>query len=130
MPISTTYRKLRSMARNEFSDVVVEVQIVTLATGDPLKLRLNIVDGSFLDVFISISGRYSYHWERRLIEQGGDIYRHDNAPHKRWETVATFPKHFHHGSEDHVVESDISDVPEEALREFLTFVRRKLLKQD
>ena len=38
----------------------------------------------------------------------------------------TFPKHLHDGSEERVVESFISDVPEEALRQFLAFVRDKL----
>jgi hypothetical protein len=40
--------------------------------------------------------------------------------------VETFPKHFHNGGEPRVSESNISDVPEEALREVLTFVRDKL----
>jgi len=106
--------------------LVVSAQIVPLSTGDPLKLRLDIVDGSLLDVFISVSGRYSYHWERRLTSEG-DLYRHDNAPHHRWHHVATFPKHFHEGTESTVVESHISDDPESAIREFLTFARHKLL---
>lgn len=126
MTISTTYEALKTIALNEFSDVVVSAQIMSLPTGDPLKLRLDIVDGSLLDVFISVSGRYSYHWERRLIGKG-DLYRHDNAPHNRWRQVTTFPKHFHDGNENNVVESSISDDPEKAEREFLTFVRRKLL---
>jgi hypothetical protein len=126
MPILTTYRALRTIALNEFADVVVNARIVSLPTGDPLKLRLDIVDDSLLDVFISISGRYSYHWERRLTSRG-DLYRHDNAPHGRWRHVATFPKHFHDGSDSNVVESHISDDPENAMREFLTFVRHKLL---
>jgi hypothetical protein len=126
MTISTTYAALKTIALNEFGDVVTSAQVMSLPTGDPLKLRLDIVDGSLLDVFISVSGRYSYHWERRLIGKG-DLYRHDNAPHHSWRHVATFPKHFHDGSENHVVESSISDDPEKAVREFLTFVRRKLL---
>ncbi len=77
-------------------------------------------------MYLSASGRYSYHWERRLIGKG-DLYRHDNAPHDRWRHLATFPKHFHDGSESNVVASSISDNPEQAVREFLTFVRRKLL---
>ena len=128
MDILTTYRVLITIALNEFSDVVVKAQIISLPTGDPLKLRLDITDGSLLDVFISMSGRYSYHWERRLIDRG-DLYRHDNAPHHRWRNVTTFPKHFHNGSEDNVVESDLSDNPENAIREFLTFVRNKLLNK-
>jgi hypothetical protein len=128
MPILTTYRALRTIALNEFADVVVNARIVSLPTGDPLKLRLDIVDDSLLDVFISISGRYSYHWERRLTSRG-DLYRHDNAPHGRWRHVATFPKHFHDGSDSNVVESHISDDPQNAMREFLTFVRHKLLSR-
>ncbi len=126
MPILTIYRALRTIALNEFGDLVVSAQIVSLPTGDPLKLRLDIVDGSLLDVFISVSGRYSYHWERRLTSIG-DLYRHDNAPHHKWRHVATFPKHFHEGNESTVVESHISDDPEGAIREFLTFARHKLL---
>ncbi len=126
MPILRTYKVLRTIALTEFSDIVLDAQIITLPTGDPLKLRLDIVDGSLLDVFISVSGRYAYHWERRMTS-AGDLYRHDNAPHDRWRYVATFPKHFHDGSEDNVVESYISDDPDQAIREFLTFVRQKLL---
>ena len=127
MPILTTYRALRAIALNEFADVVVNARIVvSLPTGDPLKLRLNIVDNSLLDLFISVSGRYSYHWERRLTSKG-DLYRHDNAPHDRRRHVATFPRHFHDGSEDKVVESHLSDDPEYVMREFLKFVRRKLV---
>ena len=126
MTILTTYEALRLIALHEFTDVVVNAQIVTLPTGDPLKLRLDIADGSLLDVFISVSGRYSYHWERRLVGRD-ELYRHDNAPHDRWRHVATFPKHFHDGSESNVVASSIADDPEQAVRNFLTFVRRKLL---
>jgi hypothetical protein len=127
MPILAVYRALETIALNEFADVVVHARIVFLPTGDPLKLRLDIVDGSLLDVFISVSGRYSYHWERRLMASKGDLYRHDNAPHRRWRHVATFPSHFHDGSDDNVVESHISNDPEGAVREVLTFVRNKLL---
>jgi hypothetical protein len=126
MSISKIYETLRDVSQHEFGDIVVSAQIISLPTGMPLKLRLDIVDGSLLDVFISVSGRYSYHWERRLIP-ANDLYRHDNAPHKKWQHVTTFPKHFHDGSEDNVIESRISDIPEDAIREFLTFVRDKLL---
>ncbi len=127
MAILKIYKTLQAIALNEFSDIVVSSQIITLSTGDPLKLRLDIVDDSLLDIFISISGRYSYHWERRLIDEGGDIYRHDNAPHEKWGQVTTFPKHFHKGSTQNVVESHLSDVPQKAIREFLAFVRQKLI---
>lgn len=128
MDIFAVYRKQRTIALDEFADVVIDSQILMLSTGDPHKLRLSIVDGSLLDIFLSASGRYAYHWERRLIA-AGDLYRHDNAPHERWRYVATFPKHFHDGSEENVTESHLNDTPEQALREVLTFVRTLLLRQ-
>jgi len=42
------------------------------------------------------------------------------------ESVSTFPKHFHNASEPNVVESRLSGVPEEALQEFLAFVRDRM----
>lgn len=113
--------RLREIAEVEFADIVTEAFIT-----DINEMRIVLSDGSFVDVWFSLklSGRYSYHWERRAID--GKIYRHDNAPHKRWQSVATFPKHFHDGSETNVSESYISPVPEEAMREFLTFVRDRV----
>ncbi|MFO7917607.1 MAG: DUF6516 family protein [Anaerolineae bacterium] len=98
--------RLAEIAAVEFSDIVAE----TLIPGVN-KLRIVLDDGSFMDIWYSLtlSDRYSYHWERRAID--GTIYRHDNAPHRRWEAVETFPKHFHEGSENHVLASRLSDVP-------------------
>jgi hypothetical protein len=73
---------------------------------------------------LNLFGRYSYYWERKAID--GTVYRHDNAPHVRWKHIQTFPKHFHDGSEDRVTLSQLSDEPEEALRNFLSFVRARL----
>jgi hypothetical protein len=128
MPSWTTYNALGRIALTEFGDIVVGMTMITLQSGDPLKLRLDIVDGSLLDVFLSVSGRYSYHWERRLTP-ATTIYRHDNAPHTRWRSVASFPRHFHNGAEDHVIASQISEDPQEAIREFLAFVRQRLLDE-
>jgi len=90
------------------------------------ELRILLVDGSFIDVCdsLKLSGRYSYHWERRPLD--GTIYRHDNAPHRRWRDVSTFPRHYHDGDESTVVESHLSETPEAAIREFLAFARIKL----
>ena len=114
--------RLREIAEVEFADIVLEALIP-----DINELRIILSDGSFVDVWFSLklSDRYSYRWERRAID--GKIYRHDNAPHKRWQSVATFPRHFHDGSELSVSESRISEVPEEALRQFLTFVRGRIV---
>jgi hypothetical protein len=114
------YLELESIAK-EFIELVEDTKIIKLPSGEPLKLRVYIVDGSFLDIWISISGKYSYHWERRHID--GKVYRHDNAPHKAWKRVKTFPRHFHDGYEKNVAESKISPMPKEAIREFLEFIK-------
>ena len=113
--------RLREIAAIEFADIIVET-----FTSDMNELRIIFSEGSFVDVWFSLklANRYSYHWERRAID--GTIYRHDNAPHKRWKFVATFPHHFHNGSERHVVESYIGEIPAKALREFLTFARNRM----
>lgn len=128
MSISTIYSELRQIALGEFQDIVFNAQILEFPSGDPHKIRLDIVDGSLLDIFLSVSGRYAYHWERRRA--GTDtIFRHDNAPHHRWRFVSTFPKHFHDGSEDNVRDSLLDDSPPIALRQVLAFVRQTLLNE-
>jgi hypothetical protein len=74
-----------------------------------------------------MSGRYSYHWQR-TVDADGELYRHDNAPHTAWRSVGTYPKHFHDGSQQNVVASNLGDNPSQALREFCAFVREKLRK--
>lgn len=126
MAILNIYEEQSRRARERSHDIVSEARILRLASGEPWKLRLEIVDGSVLDVYVSVTGKYSYHWERRLVD--GSVYRHDNAPHKNWRKVRTFPKHFHAGSEEAVEESHISDDPLLALEQVLEFVRAKLAK--
>ena len=113
--------RLREIAEVECAGIVVEALIPGIN-----ELRVILVDGSFVDVWFSLRlhNRYSFHWERRAID--GTIYRHDNAPHLRWQSIATFPSHFHNGSETDVEDSRLSEVPEEALREFFTFVRDRM----
>ncbi len=113
--------RLKEIAEVEFAEIVEHAY-----SPDINELRIILTDGSFVDLWFSLKleGRYSYHWERKALD--GTIYRHDNTPHKRWQRVKTFPKHFHQGSEERAVESFISDIPEEALRQFLAFIRDKL----
>ncbi len=112
---------LREIAMVEYADIVVGV----LLPG-PNEVRIFLKDSSFVDVWFSLKlvGRYSYHWERQALD--GTVYRHDNAPHQRWRSVHTFPAHFHAGSEDQVSESYLSSIPQDALRQFLAFVRDQI----
>ena len=121
------YRNLLEVAVLEFKTVVESGEILYSQSNEPWKLRLYLCDSSLIDVHFSIRGKYSFHWDRRLTTN--KIYRHDNAPHQRWKDIATFPKHFHNGSEDTVVPSHIPDNPELALREFLSFAVRHIAKE-
>jgi hypothetical protein len=109
-------KAVQEFIEDEFPHLVVEMEIIDN------KVRLLLVDDSFIDLWWStqIAGRYAYHWERRHID--GTIYRHDNMPHKRWERVRTFPQHFHNGSESEVIESHIKPGLE-GVREFLKFAQ-------
>lgn len=124
--ISELYNKLLKIATTEFINVVEDGEIFCSESNEPLKLRLYLYDNSFIDIYHSVkSSKYSYHWERRLTVD--KIFRHDNAPHQKWKYVETYPKHFHNGSEETVLPSYISDNPELAIKEFLSFVVKNIV---
>jgi hypothetical protein len=117
------YAILAEIALAEFGDLVIHCQPIGRRSQAPLKLRLTIRDGTFLDVWLNADGsRYAYHWEQRA--RRGLIHRHDNAPDHP--TIATHPKHFHNGTEEAIEESYIPDDPEMALRFFLDYVREHI----
>ena len=117
------YEELAHLAESEYGDIVASRLFIYRRASIPLKLRLQIRDETFVDVWVSDSAdRYSYHWEQRAVR--GLIHRHDNAlDHPE---ISTFPKHFHDGSEENIRPSNIADDPLAALREFLAFVRKRL----
>ena len=104
-------KKLKEIAEIEFWDIVEDAVV-----SDINKLRIYLFDGSFVDIWYSLvlKGRYSYHWERNHLD--GTIYRHDNAPHEKWKNIKTYPKHFHNGTEENVIESHIKENTEEGLK--------------
>lgn len=114
-----TYKQIEEMARSEFSDIVANSQIGHKRTAGSAKLRLFFKDQTFMDIWISESGKFSYHWEQRA--KRGLIHRHDNAPDHP--EIETFPTHFHNGNEKTIIPSYISDEPLNAVREFLEFIR-------
>lgn len=120
------YRRLSEITLAEFGDVVIGAEVIVSHTGRARKLRITLVDDTFVDVWYSEDRDYAYHWEQR--ERRDFVYRHDNAPHKAWRKVSTFPKHCHEGSEGHVVESHLPDEPQAAIREFLRQVRYLLIR--
>jgi hypothetical protein len=124
--ILDAYRKIEAVVREQFSDLVINTQIIHAPSGRARKLRINLFDGSYIDVWYSKAKEYSYHWERRMLD--GNIFRHDNAPHKKWQSVKTFPRHFHYGTEGKVQESHISSNPIKAITEFMSFAKKILAR--
>lgn len=124
--ILNLYKNLLDIAITEFGTIVESGEIPYSSSDEPWKLRLYVCDDGIVDIYYSQKGKYSYHWNRCLVSN--KIYRHDNAPHQKWKNIPTFPKHFHNGSEENVVQSCISDNPELAVREFLRFVSAYILK--
>ncbi len=110
------YRWLVREGLRRFGGIIEDIVRIERA-GVLVKVRVIMVDGSFLDIYWSDTGRYSLHYERRHLD--GSVYRHDNAPHPRHRGIATFPKHYHHGSEGNVTESYLPDEPVEAVKTFL-----------
>jgi len=118
----TIYSKLADIAEKEFEDIVNTTDFIGGKASAPNKLRIFFIDNSFLDVWLSKEGDYSYHWEHRA--QRGLIHRWDNAPDHP--ELHTFPKHFHNGSDKDAKESELDEDYEKAIRDVLGFIRRKL----
>jgi hypothetical protein len=119
------YLKLKSTAESNYRDIVRSTKLIGGKTSEPNKLRIYFINGSFLDVWLTQEGDYSYHWESTL--QNGMIHRWDNAPdHPQ---IPSFPKHFHDGSNKNVKESSLSENPEHALIEILDFIKTRLKKE-
>ena len=119
--MSYDYSPLIHIALTEFNDIVTRAQNLNE------NVRFHLSDGTHVDVWYSARRpelRFAFHWERRAKD--GTIWRHDNIPDAKWSSIATFPRHFHAGSEENVIRSDISNDSQTALREFLSFVRNHL----
>ncbi len=79
--IEMIYRWLLEECLKEFSDIIDDLELIRTSSGVPVKVRVMMIDSSFLEIYWSESGKYSLHYERRHID--GTIYRHDNAPHHK-----------------------------------------------
>lgn len=115
--MSTLLADLCYIAEVEFGDLIIGNQ--------PLgeKLRLFLTDGSTIDLWLSrkLPDRFGFHWERRHINN--TFYRYDNFPNTAWRGVATYPRHFHNGSQNAVEAAPFADDLETGFREFMSFVR-------
>ncbi len=111
---------LRRIAEVEFSDIVVQTDFLGS------KLRVLLVDSSFVDVWASrkLAGRFGFHWERRHLD--GHIYRYDNFPDTHWSDIPSFPFHVHDGVQDNVIAAPFAQDIEQGFRQFMAFVRQRM----
>ncbi len=124
--ILSVYNSLLELVNKEFKDICEDANIMFSSTGRAQKVRIYLIDNTIVDVWLSRDGRYSYHWSNKGVRDY--VLRHDDAPHEKWNTVSTFPKHCHEGSESNIVSSIIPDDPNDALRFFLQRVKEKILQ--
>ena len=116
----STIDDLKKVAEVEFSDIVQDAFFITY------KLRVILVDNSFIDVNLSrkLPDKFGFHWERR--DTAGTIFRYDNFPDKNWKNISTFPYHFHRDSQDNVEPSPFPSTTIEGFRSFMEFVRSQI----
>ena len=113
---------LKRIAEVEFADIVLNLLKIEY------KVRIILVDNSFIDIHLSqkIEDKFGFHWE--CMDANETIYRYDNFPDKKWQSVATYPYHFHNGSQDVVEPSPFPQSVLDGFRAFMEFVRRRLKK--
>lgn len=116
------YDKLKTIAESEYKNIVISTKILGKRTIGSAKLRIFLKDQTYLDIWLSPSGKYSYHWEQRA--QRGTIYRHDNAPD--FPHIKTHPQHLHDGNEKSIQPSHINTNPTIAIKQVLNTIKQKL----
>jgi len=109
-----TVEEISGICSAEFPEVVVRAFVADPRRG---RIRLDLRDGSCLDIHQKKGGGYSYHWQRV-----SDTIRFNNAPH--FDHLETAPHHMHVGAE--VQPSDIRGVTEEDVRKVLQYVSAML----
>lgn len=115
---------LKRIGEIEFADIVKNSFLMEF------KLRIILKDDSMIDAHLSrkLPDKFGFHWE--CMDTKGTIYRYDNFPDNNWRFVATYPYHFHNGSQDTVEASPFSLIPLEGFRNFMEFVRKKLKSEE
>jgi len=113
---------LGRIANVEFAAMVTQVNRLGS------KLRVHLVDKSYIDVYVSrkLPDRFGFHWERGHID--GSVYRYDSFPGVNWSAVSTFPFHFHAGTQETVVAAPFPTDLEQGFRGFPLFVQERLTR--
>ena len=81
-----------------FSDIISVAPIIYAS-----KVRINFIDGTYMDIRYPVDSKYSFHWQL-----DDEIIRIDTAPHHR--EIATYPRHVHIEKEENVGEDKVTEL--------------------
>ncbi len=113
-----TLEEVSQVCMEKFPNLVKQIYIQDARRN---RIRLILVDDSFLDIHQNPNQRYSYHWQ-----QGDISYRFNNAPH--YDQVETTPHHFH-DQDNNVHDSPVLGVTPSDITVVLRFVDSHLSKK-
>lgn len=74
--ILALYKRLKEVGQTEYGDIVLGSEVIKSSTGRARKLRLALIDDTYVDVWYSEDRHYSFHWEQ--AGRRDFVYRHDN----------------------------------------------------
>jgi hypothetical protein len=111
---------LKRIAQVEFGDIVKSIHHLDY------KIRILLIDNSFIDAHLSESllGKFGYHWE--CMGADGTFYRYDNFPDQKFRSIVTYPYHFHNGAQQDVVVPPFPPDIIDGFRGFMAFVKEKI----
>ncbi len=55
------YKQLDDIANNEYDDIIENTEIIYSHAGRARKLRLELIDSTYVDIFYSVENNYSLH---------------------------------------------------------------------
>ena len=114
---------IKRIAETEYSSIVEYSFVIDY------KLRIILIDKSFIDINIStkLKDKFGFHWETK--NSLNEIYRFDNFPDPKWSYLETFPFHFHFKFQDNVIVPPFSSELISGFRGFMNFVKDLILSK-
>jgi hypothetical protein len=119
-----TIHELKRIAEIQYHHIV-KSSIIT-----NFKLRLFLVDESFIDINLSMKDKdkFGFHWE--TLNPKNEIFRYDNFPDSNCRKFETFPNHFHCGSQENVINSPFPKDILPAFHSFMLFVSEEIKRAE
>ena len=114
-----TLLEIEEFAKKIFGNTPFSVRQINSTT-----IRISLGTDTFIDIFQSVRDPKKFAFHAKLFD--GGIYRLDCRPEKKYKKFLTFPWHFHDGSEEHVVVSPFATTAQNALQQFLRYIKKRI----